>query len=158
MQTSSLSTETATRPIPAPWVVQEFSASKLPDKRLLARAQLIMTQFGRQPTASIPQACGRWSDIKAAYRFFDNEAIDPQELLASHTAATVGRMQGQRVVLAVQDTTTLNYSTHPDTEGLGPISNHQDKTIGLFLHTTLALSCLGQPLGILFVQLRVRDR
>lgn len=142
----------------APWVIQEFSGSKLPDKRLLERAQLIMTQFGRQPTASIPQACGRWSDIKAAYRFFDNEAIDPQELLASHTAATVGRMQGQRVVLAVQDTTALNYSTHPDTEGLGPISNNQDKTIGLFLHTTLALSCLGQPLGILAARVQVRDR
>jgi hypothetical protein len=142
--------------VPALWVRQEFAGLKLPDRRLMRRAQILMTQFGEQPTASIPQACGRWSDIKAAYRFFDNEVIEPSALLAPHTAATVARMQEQAVVLAIQDTTTLNYSTHSETEGLGPISNNPDKTLGMFVHTTLALSITGQPLGILAVAMQVR--
>jgi len=116
-----------------------------------------MTQFSQQPTVSIPQACGQWGDIKAAYRFFDNEAVKPEQLLAPHREATVRRMQTHRVVLAVQDTTSLNYSTHPDTEGLGPISNNADKTIGLLVHSTLALTVGGEPLGLLDVQVRSRD-
>ncbi len=53
------------------------------------------------------------------------------------------------VVLAIQDTTALNYSTHPKTQGLGPIGSHSPKTIGLLLHSTLALTPTGQPLGFL---------
>jgi hypothetical protein len=52
-------------------------------------------------------------------------------------------------VLCVQDTTTLNYSTHTRSRGLGPISNNRDKTLGLLLYTTLALTPTGQPLGLL---------
>ena len=142
---------------PAPWAIKEFSGGAFPDRRLLERAQLIMTQFAKQPAASIPQACDRWADIKAAYRFFDNNSIDPQTLLEPHRRATVARMQDHDVVLAVQDTTSLNYSTHPRTRGLGPISNNKDKTIGLFLHTTLALSVTGEPLGVLGAAVHVRD-
>jgi hypothetical protein len=139
-------------------VAREFAGIKLGDKRLGQRAQIIMTQFSQQPTASIPQACERWGDIKAAYRFFDNDAVQPEQLLQPHSQATIQRMQSQAIVLAVQDTTSLNYSTHPHTEGLGPISNNADKTIGLFVHSTLALTTTGQPLGLVDVQVRSRDR
>jgi hypothetical protein len=142
----------------APWVAREFADLELGDKRLRRRAQILMTQFSQQPTGSIPQACERWGDIKAAYRFFDNDAIKAEQLLAPHRQATLKRMRGQAVVLAVQDTTSLNYSTHPQTEGLGPIGNNADKTIGLFVHSTLALTPSGQPLGLVDVQVRSRDR
>ena len=141
----------------APWVAREFADVELGDKRLERRAQRIMSQFSQQPTASIPQACGQWGDIKAAYRFFDNDAVKPEQLLQPHRQATIQRLQAQEIVLAVQDTTSLNYSTHPDTEGLGPISNNANKTIGLFVHSTLALTLSGQPLGLLDVQVRSRD-
>jgi hypothetical protein len=142
----------------APWVAQELAGVELGDKRLGRRAQIIMTQFSQQPSASIPQACGQWGDIKAAYRFFDNDAVKPEQLLEPHSQATIQRMRSHSIVLAVQDTTTLNYSTHPQTEGLGPVSNNADKTIGLFVHSTLALTLSGQPLGLLDVQVRSRDR
>ena len=117
-----------------------------------------MTQFSQQPTASIPQACGEWGDIKAAYRFFDNALVEPEKLLAAHSQATVRRMQNHKVVLAVQDTTSLNYSTHPRTKDLGPISNNADKTVGLFVHCTLGLTPAGEPVGLLAAQVRSRDR
>lgn len=142
---------------PAAWVVEELAGARLGDRRLKRRAQIIMTQFSQQPTGTIPQACGEWNDIKAAYRFFANPAVQPLELLGAHSQSTVKRMQGQAVVLAVQDTTTLNYSTHAQTEGLGPISNNADRTVGLFLHGTLALTVTGEPLGLLAAAVRRRD-
>src|SRR5579864_3847515 len=152
------SSKRAARCVIAPWVAREFAGVELGDKRLRLRAQIIMTQFSQQPTASIPQACGRWGDIKAAYRFFDNDSVQPERLLAAHSQATIHRMQSHSIVLAVQDTTSLNYSTHAQTEGLGPIGNNAEKTIGLLVHSTLALTVSGEPLGLLDVQVRSRDR
>jgi hypothetical protein len=122
------------------WAQNEFARAPLPDQRLLQRLITLATDFAQQPTAPIPQACGSWDKTKAAYRFFDNAAVQPQAILQAHVQATVQRMQTQPLVLCAQDTTTLNYSTHPQTQGLGPIGNNRHKTIGLFLHSTLALT------------------
>ena len=134
---------------PAQWAREEFRQAPLPDQRLVKRLMLMATDFAQHPTAPIPQACGSWCKTKAAYRFFDNDAVQPQAILEAHVGATVQRLQSHPVVLCVQDTTTLNYSTHPRSRGLGPISNNRDKTLGLLLHTTLALTPTGQPLGLL---------
>jgi hypothetical protein len=58
--------------------------------------------------------------LKAAYRFFDNEAIDPQAILESHVLATSDRLAHVSRVLAVQDTTELDWTTHPATTGMPP--------------------------------------
>jgi hypothetical protein len=131
------------------WAQKEFARAALPDQRLVKRLILMATDFACQPTAAIPQACGSWAKTKAAYRFFDHDGITPAALLAAHVQATVERAAAHPVVLCVQDTTMLNYSTHPQTRGLGPIGNNRDKTIGLLLHSTFALTPGGQPLGVL---------
>lgn len=141
----------------ADWAAQEFAHASLPDARLVKRLITIASDFGQQPTASLPQACGSWGKAKAAYRFFDHEAIRPEDILASHVQCTRQRVAAHAYVLCVQDTTSLNYSTHPQTQGLGPIGNNPDKTIGLFLHSTLALDTSGQPLGLLHAQTWVRS-
>jgi hypothetical protein len=131
------------------WAEQEFAYCPLPDKRLLKRVTLMATDFAEHPTAPIPQACGSWSRSKAAYRFLDNDKVQPDAILRGHVQATLLRMGKAPVVLCLQDTTPLNYSTHPKTQGLGPISNNRDKTLGLFLHCTLAVTPAGEPLGLL---------
>jgi hypothetical protein len=142
----------STQPVGADWAVHEFAQAPLPDQRLVSRLITMATDFALQPTASIPQACGSWAKTKAAYRFFDHEGLAPEDLLAAHVQAAVQRAAAHPLVLCVQDTTSLNYSTHPQTKGLGPIGNNRDKTIGLFLHSTLALTPTGQPLGLLHAQ------
>jgi hypothetical protein len=52
------------------------------------------------------------------------------------------------VVLAVQDTTELNYTAHPATKGLGTIGSHETLR-GMHVHTTLAFTPTKVPLGIL---------
>jgi hypothetical protein len=48
---------------------------------------------------------------------FANEAIEPAELLASQVAATLERAVAVPVVLAVQDTTELDWTAQPATQG-----------------------------------------
>ena len=141
----------------ANWARHEFAHAPL-EPRLVKRLTSIATDFAQHPTAPIPQACGSWDKAKAAYRFFDNDAVEPEAILAGHVQAALPRLQAHPVVLCAQDTTTLNYSTHPQTRGLGPISNNRDKTIGLFLHSTLALTPAGQPLGLLHTRTWARSR
>jgi hypothetical protein len=152
MLTRHTSSPPSAQPAGADWAAHEFALAPLPDQRLVSRLITMATDFALQPTASIPQACGSWSKTKAAYRFFDHDGIAPENLLAAHVQATVHRAAAHPLVLCVQDTTSLNYSTHPQTKGLGPIGNNRDKTIGLFLHSTLALTPTGEPLGLFHAQ------
>jgi len=139
------------------WVVNDFAGVKLGDQRLVKRLQTIITDLSQHPATSIPEACGGWTKTKAAYRFFDNESVQAQAIMDTHAQATLQQVRGQKVVLCLQDTTTLNYSTHPQTKGLGPISNNRDKTLGLLLHSTLAITPAGRPLGLLNAQVFARD-
>lgn len=61
------------------------------------------------------------------------------------------------MVLAVQDTSSLNYTTHAATDGLGPIGSWPKGPQGLHLHSTLAFSTSGTPLGFVDVQCWARD-
>jgi hypothetical protein len=139
------------------WVENEFRTLDLGDPRRVRRLKRIAADLLAQPGVSIPRASGDWAGAKAAYRLFDNEALEPAAVLGAHRDAALGRARGQAVVLAVQDTTSLNFSTHRHTRGLGPISNNSDKTIGLLLHTTLLLREDGQALGVLDALVLARD-
>ena len=131
---------------PADWAVTEFGRAQLGDARRTERLLMIATAFAQQPTAPLPQACGPGPATQGAYRFFENDDIDPAALRQSHHQATLARARHCPIVLAIQDTTTLNYSTHPRTAGLGLLGSHSEKVIGLHLHSTLAVTPQGQPL------------
>ncbi len=150
---------TATRSSPsADWAEHEFGALDVGDNRLRTRLLTLARDFFDSPLASVPEACdGDLAKVKAAYRFFDNSQVDMDTILHPHTEATVERMRAHEVVLAAQDTTDLNYTHHPATEGLGPLQSIDDLTVGLKLHDTLALTPEGTPLGLLDVQCWARD-
>jgi hypothetical protein len=131
------------------WSAAEFAGVDLGDGRRNQRLMKLAEQLGAQPGAPLNQACGDWADVKAAYRLLGNEAVTPEAILAPHQARVRQRLVGQAVVLAVQDTTSLNYTAHPATTGLGPIATSQDTLRGLLLHTSLAVTTQGLPLGVL---------
>ena len=81
-----------------------------------------------------------------------------QDVLEPHYQSTIRRMAQENVVLSVQDTTSLNYTMHPETDGIGPIGSKQTGgPIGLMLHDTMAFSVEGTPLGLMDVQCWARD-
>ena len=142
---------------PEHWAEEEFGTVRLYDNRLKQRLYKIAQDFYGQPQAGIPEACGCKARTMGAYRLFHNPKVTMDVVLKAHKEATLERIKAERIVLAPQDTTTLNYSTHPMTEGLGPIRNTDDTFMGLLLHDTLAFTEEGTPLGILDAQCWARD-
>lgn len=125
---------------------QEFGAADLGDPRLTKRLIKIAADFAGKPCASIPLACETPDRLKAAYRFFDNDRVQEQELLKPHQQANKTRMANQTVVLAVQDTTQLDFTHHPATTGLGMLNDTHHH--GLFYHPTLLVTPEKVPLGV----------
>jgi len=143
------------RVIDQEWAEEEFSAAELGDQRLTDRLVQLAGVLGEKPQGSLPDASGEAATLKAAYRFFDNEGVTPDGILHSHVEATYRRMASVERVLAVQDTTYLDWTAHPDTEGLGPLASIKQQ--GLLAHSTLAISEERVPLGVLAQQVWARD-
>ena len=142
---------------PADWAEEEFYNAKLGDERRVNRLISIGRDFYARPRGNIPQACGSRAKAKAVYRFLENKNNTMEKIHKSHYEATLSRIKKEKVVLAVQDTTTLNYSTHPATENLGLIGYKDEGVIGLIVHDTMAFNVDGTPLGIIDVQCWARD-
>jgi hypothetical protein len=151
-------------PRPAPtavskdWAEGEFGRTRLPDERLRKRLVTMARDLYARPQAQIPEACQSRSKTKAAYRFLDHRETGMEILLESHYQATQQRIGEHKIVLSVQDTTSLNYTAHPATKDLGPISTRVDGSMGLLVHDTMAFSVEGTPLGLLDVQCWARDQ
>lgn len=144
---------------PADWAEEEFGRCRLGEP-MRQRLLKIARAFAVRPLAQIPQAFeGEGAACKAAYRFFAHEDTHIETLLQSHYAATEERIAECRgeVILALQDTTSVNYTNLAQARGLGPIGTQVDGAQGLHLHSTLAVSTQGLPLGFLDAQCWARD-
>lgn len=139
------------------WAQEEFGRARLGDARLQGRLQELARDFYARPCAQIPQACGTRAKTKAAYRFFEHEQTSMQAILQSHYEASAARVKEHAVVLAVQDTTALNYDAQPAMENLGPIGTRAHTCYGLLVHDTMAFTPEGLALGLLDVQCWARD-
>jgi hypothetical protein len=128
---------------------------ELGEKRLEKRLVKIISDFSQNPTASIPEFCGDWAATKATYAFFKNPTSGTEAILLAQSRATRERIQGQPRILILQDTTSFDFSHHPQTAGLGPLENTVCQ--GFFAHTSLATTVEGAPLGVLAQQTWVRD-
>src|SRR4029434_4707337 len=74
------------------WAVSEFADAELGDGRRTKRLVELAGVLAQHPTAALPEACGDDAMLNAAYRFFANDAIEPQDILLSHLEATYGRL------------------------------------------------------------------
>lgn len=144
---------------PQDWAEEEFGAVRLRDGRHRKRLFTVARDFYAQPAANIPQACGSRAKTKAAYRLFKHKAVSMNAILSSHYNSTMERIARDKikVVLAVQDTTSFNYDTHAEMEGLGPINTRVDGAQGILLHDTMAYTTEGTALGLVDVQVWARD-
>jgi hypothetical protein len=138
------------------WAEQEFGGAPLGDRRLSRRLVLSAQRQAENPLRAFTGVAREdWAAVKGYYRLIDQPSDDsqvtPENILAPHRALTLRRMQAETTVLCVQDGTDLNFSNRPEAEGLGIIGSNQTgaKSRGLHLHSTLAISSEGLPLGVL---------
>lgn len=145
------------------WATKEFEGIDLCDKRLNSRLVKIAGQFISATESPINKACGNWGETKAAYRFFQNDNIEYKDIIRHHSKNTTTRSADEKIILAIQDTTYFNYTSHPKTEGLGLLSRFTGKhkkdilTKGLYMHTTMAVNTDGLPLGLLDQKITARE-
>jgi hypothetical protein len=137
------------------WISEELRDVDLGDERRNRRLVQIVEDLAAQPNASVPQAMRDAAAVQGVYDFWANRRVQAEEIVAAHARRTVERMSEHVTILAIQDTTELDYSTHRSTVGLGPISNPSSR--GLKVHTVLAASAEGVPLGVLHQMVWSRD-
>ncbi|TWT51462.1 Transposase for transposon Tn5 [Rubripirellula amarantea] len=138
------------------WVMDEMETADLRDKRLERRLVELLDTLSQSSTASIPAACHDRAEMVAAYRFFDNDKVGFEEVLAPHIDATYARLRQQRVALLVQDTTELDL-TRPssEVEGAGPMAH--GRRSGAFMHLLHAFTPDGTPLGSVAAEAWTRE-
>jgi len=122
---------------PAQWAQAEFASAPLGDRRRTARLVNIASHLAANPGGTLPAAFPGWHELKAAYRFFSQPRNGPEQILTPHHQRTLSACQEPGEFLLIEDTTDLDYTAHPATEGLGRIGDGRGR--GLRLHTTLAV-------------------
>ena len=129
------------------WITEELEKTDLGDKRRTNRLMKIVSNLSAKPNDSVPAASGTWAETKATYDFWDSPYIKPDQIRQGHQQATVERIREHSVVLAIQDTTELNYTSHKALQGAGYLDSKLCN--GLKVHSVLTANTQGVPLGII---------
>lgn len=141
------------------WAEHEFGGAPLGDQRRSRRLVDSARRQAEQPMRAFTAVAKEdWPAVKGYYRLIDQPAdceVTAQNILRPHRERTLRRMQAQSTVLCIQDGTEVNFTTHPQTAGLGVIGSNQTgaQSRGLHLHSTLAVNADGLPLGVLRSQI-----
>lgn len=139
------------------WVQNNFSGCDLGDKRLDKRLITIATGMLANPEGSIPKQNSDWSDVKAAYRFFDNERGTFDGVAQPHWELTRKTKPGKYLLIC--DTTDIDEIQHKSTTGLGILGNGMGK--GVQLHSCLTYNLdekqiVGSAGALLYYRKRVK--
>ena len=137
------------------WAAEELAWVRLKDKRHQSRLVRIVERLAERPAVSIPAACQNWAETKGAYRFFGSGRVDAEAIRLGHQAKTLERMQGKEWVIVAQDSSELNFTGRHNLQGLGGLRKKGEQ--GLYLHSGLAISIEGVPLGLLYQHMWARE-
>jgi len=136
------------------WVNFEFESVDFGDKRLADRVKHIASKLGYAPGRTIPQAFNTAKEMKACYRFFSNERITAEKLLAPHIDQTINRIKECPIVLLINDSSSANYSSKLSMEGKLRLSHSFE---GLWLHPLMAVTPERLNLGFLDINFWKRE-
>lgn len=140
------------------WATEELKYAALPDKRLNRRLIKIVENLAQQPHASVPQASGDWASTKATYNLWKSNKIKFEDIIEPHQKQTVQRASKEKIILAIQDTSDFNFTHHQAKtweNGFGRTCS-QKYVRGLKVHSIMASTTRGVPLGILDQQIWTR--
>ena len=105
----------------ADWAEREYGRTRHTDGRVRDRILRMGRAWLKSMGGDLPVIFPEKAEQKAAYRLLSNPRISMQHILEPHCEATADRCRGEAVVLAMQDTTALNYTGLEATEGLADL-------------------------------------
>src|SRR5215472_12197943 len=150
------------------WIESELAKCKFKDVRHGKRLRKLLEQLAENIGGSIPWACQDWANTKAAYRFFSNNRVSEEDILAGHFQATRDRLATtDAVILVLHDTTELTFHR----SDVGPVGivnkSYMGKNkrgrprhytvCGILMHSSLAVTIEGLPLGLTAIKFWTRD-
>jgi len=130
-------------------IADELAGAQFGDERLTHRLIEVVEQMVVAPDASFPAAAADDAALEATYRFFGNQEVTPERILAPHVEATRKRVADAGPSLVIHDTTDFEFKG--DRAEMGWLDHRKN---GFFGHFALALANDGsrRPLGILGLQ------
>ena len=151
---------------PPPWsAAEEVGRGHLGDARLDRRLHALAKQLSTRMGASLPFACQDWAATKAAYRFFSNPRVSEAAILAGHFEATRARAQAVADPVLILHDTTESVFKREALDGVGLLNRPRLQcgrgrrgyltrlTVrGFLMHSSLALTLDGLPLGLAAVR------
>ena len=133
------------------------------------RFRKLLQQLSGGIGSSIPWICQDWANTKAAYRFFSNDRVSEEQILAGHFQSTRERfVASDGPVLILHDTTEFTYhrddvaaigvltDSVPGKDNRGHLRHHL--VCGISMHSSLAVTLEGLPLGLTAIKFWTRDK
>ncbi len=142
------------------WAREQLAGVELGDERRTHRLVKLLSSVAKRPGKTLPEQCQQAAPLKASYRLLKTPVLEPEDIIASSSMATVEQIRSRHLegaLLAIQDTTTLNFTTHEALAGRGPISNNAT-TKGFLAHTSLLVSESGPVHGLLECEVYARGQ
>ncbi len=151
------------------WIDNEVAGCSFKDARLTKRFGKLLGMMSEGIGESIPYACQDWANTKAAYRFFSNDTVSEDQIMAGHFQATRERLsQAKQKILMLHDTSEFSFQRDKDSKIglLGRPAWGKDKdgrikfvTVrGILMHSSLAITLEGLPLGLAAIKFWTRKQ
>jgi len=140
------------------WARSLFSPISFPDLRLKRRVIKIIEKLIRYPRDSFSVAFPTWGELKAFFRFLSNRRVSPELLEEAVIRNGVLSCADHQEVYVTSDTTTISLDNLKKRNPELGHTNDQAHSKGFFVHTSLAMTLDGVPLGIVDQQVWTRDR
>ncbi len=145
-------------PEDADWADLEFGLCGHPDGRVRSRILAMGRAWETRPGEPVAVVFAGKKDQGAAYRLLSNPRVSMDDIIESHRMATLQRCRAETEVLAIQDTTMLDFSgLKGSTGGLAKLGGGGSGSVGIPAHVTLAVSASGRGLWVLAIDASFRE-
>lgn len=136
-------------------ISKELDLVDFGDQRVNKRAKRILDNLFEKIGKGLCASFNGAHEIKAAYRWFDNNLVAPGKILKPHFDKTLERIKMHKVVGIVQDTTDIDMKHMEEVENLGVLND--TKRPGCSLHPVIAFTPEKLCLGILDAKFIIRS-
>ena len=144
---------------PEQWMERTFECADLGDKRRTKRLVHTAVDLSAHTGSSLAESCeGNLASVEGSYRLIENEAVDPEAIAEAGFQATVHASEDSELILALEDSTTLDYKNSARSE-LGDLGGPEhSNTKGFWAHSVMLLDAeTERPLGLIDQQCWIRD-
>jgi hypothetical protein len=131
------------------WAEGEFGGAALGDKRRADRLVKLAAAVAENPGGTVTKVVEEAAEREGAYRFLENDEVEPVEIRRAAARAALGRTVGMPFVFVPEDGSSLTLTDLTGKKGLGRIGVKRTSAVGLEVMSAIAVAPDGTPLGLL---------